>query len=591
MNDIRRTILWVIFGFSMVMLWDNYQVSIGQKATFGLSSKPATAPATASAGAATTTAANGVPTAQVVAGASNADIPVATNIIATQPANAPATAQNIAITGTAAVKERFEVQTDVFKLTFDTEGGSLVHSEFVKHVDLEDKAAVKAGTAKGVVLLDDSKERVYVAQTGLVGAANLPTHKTIMTVAPGARKLEAGANDIVVKFESPESGGVKLVKTYTLKRGAYDVAVKHDIVNTGAAAVSPQLYLQLVRDGNKLAGESSFYSTFTGPAIYTEAKKYQKVEFSEIEKNKVDVEKQATNGYVAMVQHYFASAWILPDGIKRELFTRKVDTNLYAVGMITALDAVAPGTTKSVESRFFAGPQVEKSLETVTPGLELVKDYGVLTILAKPLYWLLDKLHSYLGNWGWSIIALVLLLKIAFYWLNAKAYASMAKMKSVSPRIATMRERLKDKPQEMQQEMMKIYREEKINPMGGCFPIMVQIPVFIALYWVLLSSVEMRNAPWALWINDLAAPDPFYILPLVMTLTTLLQTALNPTPPDPLQAKMMWYMPLAFSVMFFFFPSGLVLYWITNNVLSIAQQWLINTRMGVPPQFNLPKFK
>ena len=586
MNDIRRTILWVIFGFSMVMLWDNYQVSIGHKATFGLSSKPAVATAPV-AGAATTAAA-----------AANSGIPVTTNTVAPQTINTQATAQNSTVAAPSAVvaapaaaKERFEVQTDVLKLTFDTEGGSLVHSEFVKHFDLEDKAALKAGTAKGVVLLDDSKERVYVAQTGLVGAANLPTHKTIMTATSGARKLEAGVNELVVKFESPESGGVKLVKTYTLKRGAYDVAVKHEIVNTGTAAVSPQLYLQLVRDGNKLAGESSFYSTFTGPAVYTAAKKYQKVEFTDIEKNKVDVEKQASEGYVAMVQHYFASAWILPDGIKRELFTRKVDTNLYAVGMITPLDAVAPGTTKTVESRFFAGPQVENSLETITPGLELVKDYGVLTILAKPLYWLLEKLHSYIGNWGWAIIALVLLLKIAFYWLNAKAYASMAKMKSVAPRIATMRERLKDKPQEMQQEMMKIYREEKINPMGGCFPIMVQIPVFIALYWVLLSSVEMRNAPWALWIHDLSAPDPFYILPLVMTLTTLLQTALNPTPPDPLQAKMMWYMPLAFSVMFFFFPAGLVLYWITNNILSIAQQWLINTRMGVPPQFNLPKFK
>ena len=591
MNDIRRTILWVIFGFSMVMLWDNYQVSVGQKPTFGLSAKPVpTAPTTPTAIATATTTASasaaGVPNA--IPATAAVTTPNAINSIAAQAINTPATAQSSTV---LAAKERFEVTTDVFKLTFDTEGGSLVHSEFVKHVELEDKVAVKAGTAKGVVLLDDSKERVYVAQTGLVGAPSLPTHKTIMTVTPGPRKLEAGANELVVKFESPESGGVKLVKTYTLKRGAYDVAVKHEIVNTGTAAVSPQLYLQLVRDGNKLAGESAFYSTFTGPAIYTEAKKYQKVEFSEIEKNKVDVEKQATNGYVAMVQHYFASAWILPDGIKRELFTRKVDTNLYAVGMITALDAVAPGTTKTVESRFFAGPQVEKSLETVTPSLELVKDYGILTILAKPLYWLLDQLHSYLGNWGWSIIALVLLLKIAFYWLNAKAYSSMAKMKSVAPRIATMRERLKDKPQEMQQEMMKIYREEKINPMGGCFPIMVQIPVFIALYWVLLSSVEMRNAPWALWINDLAAPDPFYILPLVMTLTTLLQTALNPTPPDPLQAKMMWYMPLAFSVMFFFFPSGLVLYWITNNILSIAQQWLINTRMGVPPQFNLPKFK
>jgi YidC/Oxa1 family membrane protein insertase len=578
MNDIRRTILWVIFGFSMVMLWDNYQVSVGNKATFGLSSKPV----------ATNAAKPAAPANANVTG-----VPNAINSGAAQAINTPATAQN----GTAAAvntvpaapavaKERFEVATDVLKLTFDTEGGSLVHSEFLKHDDLTVK-----GTSQGVVLLDDSKERVYVAQTGLVGAANLPTHKTVMSVAPGSRMLAEGVNELVVKFESPESGGVKLVKTYTLKRGAYDIAVKHDVVNTGAAAVSPQLYLQLVRDGNKLAGESSFYSTFTGPAVYTAAKKYQKVEFTDIEKNKVDVEKQATEGYVAMVQHYFASAWILPDGIKRELFTRKVDTNLYSVGMITTLDAIAPGTTKTVESRFFAGPQVEKSLETVTPGLELVKDYGVFTILAKPLYWLLDKLHSFIGNWGWSIMALVLLLKIAFYWLNAKAYASMAKMKSVGPRIATMRERLKEKPQEMQQEMMKIYREEKINPLGGCFPIMVQIPVFIALYWVLLSSVEMRNAPWALWIHDLAAPDPFYILPLVMTLTTMLQTALNPAPPDPLQAKMMWFMPLAFSVMFFFFPSGLVLYWITNNILSIGQQWLINTRMGVPPQFNLPKFK
>jgi YidC/Oxa1 family membrane protein insertase len=582
MNDIRRTILWVIFGFSMVMLWDNYQVSIGHKATFGLVPKPvATSPVKTDA----------------VAVASSASVPNAINSIATQAVNTTAAAQNSAVAANTAIavpaapKERFEVITDVLKLTFDSEGGSLVHSEFVKHLDLEDKAAVKAGTAKGVVLLDDSKERVYVAQTGLVGAANLPTHKTIMATVPGARKLADGVDEFVVKFESPESGGVKLVKTYTLKRGAYDVAVKHDIVNTGATAVSPQLYLQLVRDGNKLAGESSFYSTFTGPAVYTAAKKYQKVEFTDIEKNKVDVEKQAAEGYVAMVQHYFASAWILPDGIKRELFTRKVDTNLYAVGMITTVDAIAPGSTKTVESRFFAGPQVEKSMENVTPGLELVKDYGVLTILAKPLYWLLDKLHSYIGNWGWAIIALVLLLKIAFYWLNAKAYASMAKMKAVGPRITTMRERLKDKPQEMQQEMMKIYREEKINPMGGCFPIMVQIPVFIALYWVLLSSVEMRNAPWALWIHDLSAPDPFYILPLVMTLTTMLQTALNPVPPDPMQAKMMWFMPLAFSVMFFFFPSGLVLYWITNNILSIAQQWLINTRMGVPPQFNLPKFK
>ena len=289
-----------------------------------------------------------------------------------------------------------------------------------------------------------------------------------------------------------------------------------------------------------------------------------------------------------MVQHYFASAWLLNDGIERENFVRKVDANFYTAGAIITLGQIEPGQSKTLNARFFAGPQQEKMLETLSPGLVLVKDYGMFTILAKPLYWLLDKIHSVLGNWGWSIIGLVLLLKIAFYWLNAKAYASMAKMKALNPRITEMRERLKDKPQQMQQEMMRIYREEKVNPLGGCLPIMIQIPVFIALYWVLLSSVEIRQAPWILWITDLSAKDPLFILPILMTLSSLLQTALNPVPPDPMQAKMMWFMPLIFSFMFFMFPAGLVLYWLTNNVLSIAQQWVINVRMGVPPQFNHP---
>jgi YidC/Oxa1 family membrane protein insertase len=570
MNDIRRTILWVIFGFSMVLLWDQWQVYNGHKATFFPS-----ATQTAKAPAA------GAPASAPVAGASSVPAPQSVNATPATPGSVPTGAPAVA---TAATRERVTVTTDVLTLTFDSEGGTLVHSTFSKY---------KEGASKdqGFVLLDESTNRVYLAQTGLIGSAALPTHKTPMTVVPGDRALKDGQDELQVKFESADVGGVKLVKTYTLKRGAYDIAVRHDIVNTGTAAVTPQLYLQLVRDGNKPPGESSFYSTFTGPAIYTEAKKYQKVEFKDIENNKVDVEKQASNGYVAMVQHYFATAWILPDGLKRDLFFRKVDNNLYAVGMITPLEAIAAGTTKSVESKFFVGPQEEKTLEAIAPGLELVKDYGWLTILAKPLYWLLDKLHGFLHNWGWSIVALVLLLKIAFYWLNAKAYSSMAKMKAINPKIMEMRDRLKDKPQEMQQAMMKIYREEKVNPMGGCFPIMIQIPVFIALYWVLLSSVEMRNAPWVLWIHDLSAPDPFFILPVLMTLTTMLQTALNPAPPDPMQAKLMWFMPLIFSVMFFFFPAGLVLYWITNNILSIAQQWVINTRMGVPPQFNLPKFK
>jgi YidC/Oxa1 family membrane protein insertase len=584
MNDIRRTILWVIFGFSMVLLWDQWQVFNGHKATFFPQGPKAGAGAPA--GVASASVASGVPTSSAAASAAT----TASQGVAAVPGAVPSQATAVGAAAAPAVpaipREQIVLKTDVLQLTVDTEGGSIVRSEFLKHVDTDNRA-------HNFVLLDQSTHRTYLAQSGLIGApsgSGFPTHKSPMTPKAGLRTLTDGVDALELQLESADQGGVKLIKTITLKRGSYAALVKHEVVNTGAADLAPQAYLQLVRDGSKPPGDSSFYSTFTGPAVYTEAKKYQKVEFSDIDKNKVDVEKEATNGYVAMAQHYFASAWLLGDGIKRELFVRKVDATLYSVGMIVPLGTLKPGERKTLDAHLFAGPQEEKSMEALAPGLELVKDYGWLTVLAKPLYWLLVWLHGFILNWGWSIVALVLLLKIAFYWLNAKAYSSMAKMKAINPKITEMRERLKDNPQQMQQEMMRIYREEKVNPLGGCFPVVVQIPVFIALYWVLLSSVEMRNAPWALWIKDLAAPDPYYVLPLVMTLTTLLQTALNPAPPDPMQAKMMWIMPLAFSVMFFFFPAGLVLYWITNNILSIMQQWIINTRMGVPPQFNLPKF-
>jgi len=565
MNEIRRTILWVIFGFSMVLLWDQWQIHNGKKPTF-FPQAPSPAAST--------------PSAPAAPAGSSAAVPAAVS-----PPAAPASPP-MGATTSGTTRERVQIKTDVLELTFDAEGGSLVRSVFLRYADLQ-------SPGNNFVLFDESKDRVYLAHTGVIGppGSQLPNHKTQMTVVSGERELKPGHDRLELRFESPEIEGLKLIKTYSLKRGSYLLSVKHELVNTGSAAINPQVYLQLVRDGNKPAGESAFYYTFTGPALYTEAKKFQKVEFADIEKNKFEAEKQADNGYIAMVQHYFASAWLLPSGQSRDIFLRKVDANLYAVGVIAPLAALAPGASQTFEAQLFVGPQEEKTLEALAPGLELVKDYGWFTILAKPLYWLLYELHRFIGNWGWSIVALVFLIKLAFYWLNAKAYQSMAKMKAISPRIMEMRERLKDKPQEMQVAMMKIYKEEKVNPMGGCFPIMVQIPVFIALYWVLLSSVEMRNAPWVAWIADLSAPDPYFILPIVMTLTTLLQTALNPLPPDPLQAKLMWLMPLIFSVMFFFFPAGLVLYWITNNILSIAQQWVINTRMGVPPQFNLPKFK
>ncbi|MCE2773998.1 MAG: membrane protein insertase YidC [Burkholderiaceae bacterium] len=560
MNDIRRTILWVVFGFSMVLLWDQWQIYNGHKATF-FPAPPVKAEAPAGANPVNTTGAPGV-----------AGVPSATSTVTPQavPGGAPSET-------TKSAREVIEVETDVLKLRLDSEGGSVLRAELLKHADVQ-----QAG--QPVVLLDESRERVYLAQSGLIpgaGAPALPTHKTPMTLTTQERRLADGAKELKLRFESASVNGVKLVKTYLLRRGAYDITIEHEVINQNAAAVTPQLYVQLVRDGNKPEGESAFYSTFTGPAVYTNAKKYQKVEFSDIEKNKVEMEKQSQDGYVAMVQHYFASAWWLPNNLQRDLFARKIDNNLYAVGMIAALPSLEAGKSQTLAAHLFIGPQEEHNLEALYPGLELVKDYGWLTILAKPLFWLLDQLNDQLHNWGWSIVALVFLLKIAFYWLNAQAYRSMGKMKAINPRIMEMRERLKDNPQQMQAEMMRIYREEKVNPMGGCLPIAVQIPVFIALYWVLLSTVEMRNAPWIGWVNDLAAPDPFFILPVLMTLSTMLQTWLNPTPPDPLQAKMMWIMPLAFSVMFFFFPAGLVLYWLTNNILSIAQQWMINKQLGV----------
>ena len=560
MSDIRRSILWVIFGFSLILIWDQWQIYNGNAATFFPSSSSQKAATSAPAGDAA------VPSASALGAAATA----------TPPSDAP-----------AIPRETHSVRTDVLALSFDSEGGSLVGAQILPHAAETGKELRESQTP--LTLLVQDANRTYVAQTGLIGG-ELPTHKTPMRLVSGDKALAEGQDSLTLRFESQPVNGVVLAKTYTLRRGAYDIGVQHEVINQGDAPVTPQVYLQLVRDGMKAESDTPFYSTFTGPAVFSEASKFQKVEFEEIDKNKASFQKTASDGYVAMVQHYFASAWLLDAGTERENFVRKVG-GLYAAGMITPLGTVAPGETKALTSRLFVGPQEEKVLEVLAPGLELVKDYGWLTILAKPLYWLLEKIHSFVGNWGWAIVLLVVLIKAAFYWLNASAYRSMAKMKAINPRIMEMRERLKNNPQQMQQEMMKMYREEKVNPLGGCFPILIQIPVFIALYWVLLSSVEMRNAPWVMWITDLSSPDPYYILPLIMTLTTVIQTALNPLPPDPLQAKLMWMMPLVFSVMFFFFPAGLVLYWITNNILTIAQQAYINHKMGVPLKFNMPKFK
>jgi YidC/Oxa1 family membrane protein insertase len=556
MTDIRRTLLWVVFTMSLVLLWDAWNKHSGQPSLF-MPSPPRAAASAPPASASPAPTQTGVPIAAAPATTGAAPVIAA--------ASAQATGQETVIT------------TDRVKATFDSVGGALVRLELLDHFDSEDRS-------RHVLLFDRSAERVYKAQSGLITAQpglTLPNHWTPMRRVPGPDTLAAGSKELALRFESNADGGVKLAKTYTFQRGSYQIGVRHEVINAGTAPISPLLYLGLERDGNPARGESKWYFTFTGPAVYTDAKKFEKVEFSDIEKAKATHATSASEGWIAMVQHYFASAWLVPAGSAREFRTQKVNTNLYAVQMVLPLGEIAPGASKTHEATLFAGPQEEKLLETLAPGLELVKDYGWFTVLAKPLFWVLDQLHKLIGNWGWAIVALVVLLKIAFYWLNASAYRSMGKMKALAPRITDLRERYKEKPQLMQQEMMRIYREEKVNPLGGCLPIVAQMPFFIALYWVLLSSVEMRNAPWIGWINDLAAPDPWFILPLLMTLSSLFQVWLNPAPADPMQAKMMWMMPLIFGVMFFFFPAGLVLYWLTNNILSIAQQWWINRQLGV----------
>ena len=567
MTDLRRTLLWVVFSMSLVLIWDAWNRHNGEPSMFG----PAPVAKPAAAGASTAPGAVPVPSVATPTAATAA--PGAT------PAAVPAAAAS------AAQAQRVTVTTDLVKATIDTQGASLVRLELLKQRDQNDRS-------KNVVLFDQSAKRLYTAQTGLIppaGGAGLPNHHTVMTLVPGDLALRDGSNEVQVRFESPDVGGVKLAKVYTFKRGDHVIGVRHEVINSSGAAINPRLYLQLVRDGNPPEGESSFYFTFTGPAVYTDVTKFQKIDFKTIEKHKAgdkpDHATSGNDGWVAMVQHYFASAWLVDNGsgakLSREFYTGKIDTNTYSVGMFLPVGEVAAGATKSFDAQLFVGPQEENKLAALAPGLELVKDYGWFTILAKPLFWLLTQLHALIGNWGWSIVALVVLLKMAFYWLNASAYRSMAKMKAINPKVMELRERLKDKPQQMQQEMMRIYREEKVNPLGGCLPIVAQMPFFIALYWVLLSSVEMRQAPWLGWIQDLSAIDPWFILPVLMTASSLFQVWLNPTPPDPMQAKLMWFMPLAFGFMFFFFPAGLVLYWLTNNILSIAQQWFINKQLGV----------
>lgn len=535
----QRLLLFFAFSFSLFLLFDAWQRD-QQPA-------PALKPAAA--------------TAQKDAKDASVPPPPSDRLVPPPPAAAQAPA------GGLATGQSLNVETDVFRAEISSVGGDLRRLELKQHRDVEDKK-------KNFVLFQQRPDHVYIAQSGLLGG-NLPTHRTQYSASATEYRLADGANAVEVRLEAPPADGVRVSKIYRFTRGSYLIDVSFEIRNEGAAPVQPYAYAQLLRDDKPPAGDSAMLPTFTGIGVYTDKDKFQKIAFSDIEKNKAAHAKTSTDGWVALVQHYFLAAWLPKNGTAREFYTRKVDS-LYAAGVIVPAPAVQPGGSATLSIPLYAGPQDQDNLAKLAPGLDLSVDYGWLTIIAVPLFWVLSWLYQWVGNWGVAIILLTVIIKLIFYPLSEASYRSMAKMKVLAPKMQRLKEQYGDDRQRMQQAMMELYKTEKINPLGGCLPIVVQIPVFIALYWVLLASVELRHAPFMLWIDDLSTPDPWFILPILMGATMIIQTRLNPEPPDPIQAKVMKIMPIAFSVFFFFFPAGLVLYWLVNNVLSIAQQWNIN---------------
>jgi len=463
--------------------------------------------------------------------------------------------------------EKITVTTDYLVAELSSLGGDIKHLEFIKHHTKDDKT-------KNFVLLQESENHTYVVQSGLLGKG-LPNHKTTFLAEGRDYRLNEGENEVSVHFQAQIKGPYRVTKTYTFRRSSYLIQVSYKVTNEGGDELTVDPYYQIVRDASAPAGESFLMPTYTGMAFYSDSKKFNKVSFSKIDKNKAPSQ-TSEDGWVAVVQHYFVSAWLLPEKTQGEFYFKKQPNDLYATGIITSMGRLRPGETGASSAELYAGPQEKERLDQAARGLEFVVDFGWLTVLAKPLLWVLKQIHGVVGNWGVAIILLTVLVKILFYPLSAAGYRSMARMKLLTPKLQKLKEQYGGEKQKLHQAMVGLYREEKVNPLGGCLPILVQIPVFIALYWALLAAIELRHAPFFLWIQDLSVQDPYFILPVLMGASMFVQTRLNPVPPDPIQAKIMKIMPIAFSIFFFFFPAGLVLYWLVNNILSIAQQWRIN---------------
>ncbi|MDJ0832594.1 MAG: membrane protein insertase YidC [Gammaproteobacteria bacterium] len=465
-----------------------------------------------------------------------------------------------------------EVETDVILAKIDTRGGvirSLKLKLYPVDVDKPDEY---------LELIHDQPDTLYLVQSGLRSSNNpAPTHHSIYSAAQDVYRLADGADVLNVPMTWVEDG-IQVNKTYQFTRGDYLINLSHQVVNRSANDWVGSQYRQLQR-ARPLETSKLLY-TYTGAVVYNEEIKYEKIDFDDMEGESFKLD--SSGGWVAMIQHYFLSAWVAEPQQNNLLYsianTRRYPAT-YTIGMRSQNQTIAAGQQAEFTSQLFVGPKLVNRLEEISPGLDLTVDYGALTFLSKPLYWLLSFFNDIVGNWGVAIILLTLVVKAVFFKLSETSYKSMAKMRKVGPRLKTLKERYGDDRQKMNQAMMDLYKQEKINPMGGCLPILVQIPVFIALYWALLESVELRQAPFILWIVDLSVRDPYFVLPLIMGASMLIQQKLNPAPPDPIQAKVMMVLPLVFTVFFAFFPSGLVLYWVVNNILSIAQQYVITKRI------------
>lgn len=466
-----------------------------------------------------------------------------------------------------------KVKTDLFDAEISTLGGDIQRLGFLKHPDAQDKSKYFVLFEKG------TGSHNYVAQSGLLGAG-LPNHNTNFTSEQDNYELTGNTDQLQVRLIAEGMNGIKVAKLLTFHKGSYVIDIAYEIENNSAATINTSAYYQFIRNGVNPAGGSKMVPTYTGMAVYTEKEKFQKVPFSDVDKAKVNYPKESDNGWIGMLQHYFVAAWIPKDKTNREFFTRKLDGGMYSAGVVLAVPAIAAGQKTVISAPLYVGP-TESNLNEIAPGLGLTVDYGWLTIIATPIFWMLTFLHGLVHNWGVAIIVLTLLIKILFFPLSAASYRSMAKMRQVAPKLEKIKKQYADDRERLNRAMMDLYKTEKINPLGGCLPVLIQIPVFIALYWSILASVEMRYAPFFGWITDLSAADPYYILPLIMGISMFIQSKLNPVPPDPMQAKIMQIMPIAFSIVFFFFPAGLVLYSVVNNVLSITQQWYITRGLEV----------